>query len=162
MYGQHLKSNVKCAIVFLKDKVALWEDLSALKFEIPNLAWCFIGDFNAVRRSYERKGIRVCHSQKSEIIGFDSFIDRNLLVELHVMGKKYTWWMRERFHWESLQKVESLWLLSRAVLIKEMKDKQLWEGDKSGEFSVKSAYVVCGEWLKMIGAVLLCGGTSMA
>jgi len=39
----------------MKDIVALWEDLLALKSATLNLAWCFVGDFNVVRRSYDRK-----------------------------------------------------------------------------------------------------------
>ncbi|XP_068461724.1 uncharacterized protein [Phaseolus vulgaris] len=97
-YGQYLRSNLKCTIVNvyamcnMKDIVALWEDLLALKSATLNLAWCFVGDFNVVRRSYDRKGVRVCGSQKSEIFGFNNFIDRNLLVEFPVVGKKYAWY----------------------------------------------------------------------
>jgi len=44
----------KC-VCNMKDIVALWEDLLALKSATLNLAWCFVGDFNVVRRSYDRK-----------------------------------------------------------------------------------------------------------
>lgn len=97
IYGQHLKSKVLCAVVnvyatcHLKDKVALWEDLSSIRSVNQDLAWCFCGDFNVVRRASERKGSSERGSQKNEIRGFNSFINRNFLVELLIMDKKFTW-----------------------------------------------------------------------
>ncbi|XP_068475080.1 uncharacterized protein [Phaseolus vulgaris] len=49
------------------------------------------GDFNVVRREDERKGIRGCSSQKKEIDGFNRFIENNGLLDIPIVGKKYTW-----------------------------------------------------------------------
>jgi len=95
--GQHLKSNRLCVVVNvyaacnISDKVALWEALMTLKSSHQSMAWCLCGDFNAVRRDDERKGIRGNSSKKKEIIGFNRFIETNFLVELPHVGKKYTW-----------------------------------------------------------------------
>lgn len=49
----------------------------------------FFGDLNVVRSVNERKGARERGTQSSEIRGF-SFIERNFLVELPIVGNKYT------------------------------------------------------------------------
>jgi len=95
--GQLLKTKSQCVVVNvyaacnLKDKVVLWEALTTLKQSYVNLAWCFCGDFNAVRSEDERKGIRGCSSPRKEIDGFNCFIEDNGLVDLPFVGKKYTW-----------------------------------------------------------------------
>ena len=73
----------------LNDKVALWEDLLIIKSARQNLAWYFCGDFNAVRNEDERKGTST-RGQRKEILGFNNFIVRNFLVEIPIVGKKYT------------------------------------------------------------------------
>ena len=97
IFGQHVNSRLKCAVVNvyaacnMSDKKKLWEELSSVKNTNPGWAWCFCGDFNAVRSAGERKGVGERGSQKSEIKGFNSFIESNLLVELPLVGKKFTW-----------------------------------------------------------------------
>ena len=56
-----------------------------------NMAGCFYGDFNAIRREDERKGIRGGSSQRKEISGFNCFIDANSMVDIPSVDKKYTW-----------------------------------------------------------------------
>ena len=62
--GYHLETKCHCVVVNvyatcnLQDKILLWEALMTLKQSYQNLAWCLCGDFNAVRRPEERKGIR--------------------------------------------------------------------------------------------------------
>lgn len=96
IFGQHLKSKLKCAVVnvyanFNLNEAASWEDLSNIRSANQEWAWWFCGDFNAVRRVSERKGIREKGSQTNEIRGFNSFIERNFLVEFPIVGMKYTW-----------------------------------------------------------------------
>jgi len=96
--GQHLKPNSFCVMINvyvacnISDKVALWEALTNLKSSHQCMAWCLCGDFNAVRRDDERKGIRWNSSKKKEIIGFNRFIETNPLVELPRVGKQCTWY----------------------------------------------------------------------
>jgi len=96
-FGQHLRSKTKCVVVnvyapcILSEKVSLWEELFKIRYAHQNLSWCFCSDFNAVRCVNERKGTRVRGSQKSEINDFNSFIERKFLLEIPIVGKKYTW-----------------------------------------------------------------------
>jgi len=75
----------------MNNKKTLWEDLSNIKRASQEKVWCFCGDFNAVRSCTKRKGTRVGVDLSSEIVGFNSFIDTNLLLDLPIVGKKYTW-----------------------------------------------------------------------
>ena len=49
-------------------------------------------------------------------------------------------WRRDSFQWETTQEEGLLRLLERVKLLKEVKDRQVWDGDESGDFSVKKAY----------------------
>ena len=99
--GQHLISKRRCVIAniysacTLRDKKILWEELTNIKAVSQESVWCFCGDFNAVRSSRERKGSSgrgdQSGSHTSEINGFNRFIDSNLLLDLPIVGKKYTW-----------------------------------------------------------------------
>jgi len=96
--GLHTKSYLRCAVVNvyaacnMSDKESLWEGLTTLMNSNLNWAWCLCGDFNAVRCASERKGARERGSQKKEVSGFNNFIANNYLVELLLVGKKYTWY----------------------------------------------------------------------
>ncbi|XP_068503978.1 uncharacterized protein [Phaseolus vulgaris] len=97
VFGIYLKTNCSCVMVnvyaacTINDKKILWEELSSVKSVSQEKVWCLCGDFNAVRSRSERKGIREGSAYSSEIIGFNSFIDANLLLDLPIVGKSYTW-----------------------------------------------------------------------
>jgi len=97
VFGCHLKANLNCVMVnvyaacTMNDKKILWEELSKVKSASQEKVWCFCGDFNAVRSRSERKGIREGVDHSSEIVGFNSFIDTNLLLDLPIVRKNYTW-----------------------------------------------------------------------
>ncbi|XP_068487034.1 uncharacterized protein [Phaseolus vulgaris] len=55
------------------------------------MVWCFCGDFNAVRKSCERKCVSMRDNQSGEMRGFNNFIDTNLLIEIPFVGKHFTW-----------------------------------------------------------------------
>jgi len=55
------------------------------------MAWCLCGDFNAVKNVNERKGVSERVALSNEIIGFNGFIDKNILLDLPIIGKKFTW-----------------------------------------------------------------------
>jgi len=69
-----------------------WEELTNVRGTQLSIAWCLCGDFNAVKNDNEKKDISTKSNQKKEIRGFNSFRERNFLVELPVVGKKYTWY----------------------------------------------------------------------
>jgi len=96
-FGKHISSALRCVIVNVyaacayTEKVKLWEELSNIKVASHDLLWCFCGDFNAVRNKSERKSINSTVGCSREICGFNNFIETNLLLDLPLVGKKYTW-----------------------------------------------------------------------
>ncbi|GKV07784.1 hypothetical protein SLEP1_g19505 [Rubroshorea leprosula] len=69
-------------------KRALWEELHNLILNRKG-NWCLGGDFNAVRSAGERAG---CKGMSREMIDFDRFISESGLVDLPMVGRKYTWY----------------------------------------------------------------------
>ena len=57
--------------------------------------WCFCGDFNEIRSRAERQGVDK-GDFTSEIKGFNGFIKSNMLLDLPIVGKKYTWFKSNR------------------------------------------------------------------
>jgi len=94
--GTHVKSAQRCCVVNvyaacnLREKKLLWEDLTKYKTASQIEVWCLCGDFNAVRSRDERKGVDRGNCS-SEIKSFNEFIESNLLLEVPIVGKKYTW-----------------------------------------------------------------------
>ena len=74
----------------LKEKKLLWEELSNCKEASQIVVWCFCGDFNAIRSRSERRGVDR-GDFNSEIKGFNEFIELNMLTNLPIVGKKFTW-----------------------------------------------------------------------
>jgi len=65
------------------------------------------------------------------------------MVLLAFIDSWWSWclrWRRVRFEWEALQEEDMLRIISSCSINRELKDNQIWGGDISGEFSVKSAY----------------------
>jgi len=99
--GQHLKTTHRCVIVnvysacALRDKKQLWEEITNIKAVSQVSIWSICGDFNAIRSRRERKGASsrsdTSSGYSSEIDGFNRFIESNLLLDLPIVGKKYTW-----------------------------------------------------------------------
>ncbi|GKU86405.1 hypothetical protein SLEP1_g936 [Rubroshorea leprosula] len=72
----------------LASKRALWEELQDLINNRKGL-WCLAGDFIAVRRVEERAGCKVVSNEMRE---FDAFIHNSELLDLPLIGRKYTWY----------------------------------------------------------------------
>jgi hypothetical protein len=64
-----------------------WEELSSVRqrWAAP---WCIVGDFNAVRFPSERSG---CTRFSPDMFAFSDWIDANHLVDLPLVGGRYTW-----------------------------------------------------------------------
>ncbi|MCI04316.1 DUF4283 domain protein, partial [Trifolium medium] len=71
-------------------KRVLWEKLSDLLATRPGFRWCVLGDFNSIRMEVERKGVGD-FMRREEMIEFDSFITDSELVDLPLIGRKFTW-----------------------------------------------------------------------
>lgn len=72
-------------------KRKLWEDLRMTKTGFGKGKWCLVGDFNAVSRSCERKGVGGQISNK-EMVEFTSFAADMELLDLPLLGRKFTWY----------------------------------------------------------------------
>ncbi|GKV14964.1 hypothetical protein SLEP1_g25762 [Rubroshorea leprosula] len=93
----------------LPGKRALWVELQNL-ISNRNGNWCLGGDFNAVRSSGERAG---CNGMSREMKDFDSFIIESGLVDLPMVGRKYTWYNANGQHMSRIDRflVSEEWLL---------------------------------------------------
>jgi len=94
VYDNYVKDNLRCVVVNiyvacnLRDKKTLWMELSNIKSSSQEAYWCLCGDFNAIRSRAERKGSTNRVDYISEIRGS---IDDKLLLDIPIVGKKYTW-----------------------------------------------------------------------
>jgi hypothetical protein len=74
----------------LAGKKKLWDELLDFKLQSGGGEWCFGGDFNAILRSSERKGSSAV-SRQGEIISFTQFVEDMEVIDILVLGKKFTW-----------------------------------------------------------------------
>ncbi|GKV37223.1 hypothetical protein SLEP1_g45280 [Rubroshorea leprosula] len=72
----------------LVGKRALWKELQCL-VSSRNGNWCLTGDFNAIRSIEERAG---CRGMSAEMREFEEFIHSADLIDLPLVGRKYTWY----------------------------------------------------------------------
>lgn len=73
-------------------KRALWNSLIDLKNSLNVDNWCVLGDFNAVRYPEERKGQGSMSSiQRMESSEFNEFIEGMELLDIPLIGRKFTW-----------------------------------------------------------------------
>ncbi|KAK2403399.1 DNA-(apurinic or apyrimidinic site) endonuclease [Trifolium repens] len=71
-------------------KQRLWDSISARLQALGGSRVCICGDFNAVKHVDERRSARVGH-QSLDHVPFNRFIDDNNLVDLPLIGRKFTW-----------------------------------------------------------------------
>jgi len=53
--------------------------------------WCIVGDFNATRSSEEGRS-RTVGDRHEDFSRFNHFIDGNLLIDLPLCGRSFTWY----------------------------------------------------------------------
>ncbi|MCH84952.1 LINE-1 reverse transcriptase like, partial [Trifolium medium] len=77
----------------LSNKRRLWESILMSKGGFGGGAWCVIGDFNAVLHRDERRGINFQSPMdvSLESIEFNNFVSNMELLDLPVLGRKFTW-----------------------------------------------------------------------
>ncbi|KAK2406570.1 hypothetical protein QL285_042285 [Trifolium repens] len=123
----------KCVIVnvyapcLLQTKKALWVDLLVALRTYGTDLFCIIGDFNSVRNLAERKGVRAGVEGAEDTRIFNVFLENTGLVDLPLMGRKYTWVQPNgrcmsrldriliSHNWEECWGATSLWGLKRDV-----------------------------------------------
>jgi exonuclease III len=126
---------VKCFLVNvyskcdLASKRRLWSNVIRLKEDYGDGLWCVVGDFNAVVVSEERRGLANEVSSSLEMTGFREFIDDLNMIDLPLLGRRYTWFHSngismsrlDRCHcfvsleWLEKWGVASVWVLPREV-----------------------------------------------
>ncbi|XP_058781622.1 uncharacterized protein LOC131655832 [Vicia villosa] len=74
----------------LSKKIALWNDLLALKEVFKDGEWIIGGDFNAIKNDRERKG-RSMVVNKKEVELFADFIFNSNLVDIPCKGRNFSW-----------------------------------------------------------------------
>jgi hypothetical protein len=72
-------------------KLLLWARLSSLLSNLSGKNVCICGDFNVVRSLEERRSTRA-HSSVGDVDPFNKFIEDNLLVDLPLCGRMFTWY----------------------------------------------------------------------
>ncbi|KEH33181.1 endonuclease/exonuclease/phosphatase family protein [Medicago truncatula] len=72
------------------ERQALWNALSARLALLSGKKVCICGDFNAVRSVDERRSVRNGLTS-ADCASFNGFIDDNMLVDLPLHGRKFTW-----------------------------------------------------------------------
>jgi hypothetical protein len=80
----------KCNLV---DRRRLWREILSSKRAFGGVCWCVLGDFNSVRDSTERRGVRLggvnCQSRK--MAEFDSFLVDLELVDMSLVWRSFSW-----------------------------------------------------------------------
>jgi len=75
------------------EKVSLWEELVNIKLGEECKQWCILGDFNAVRKSNERRGLNYKGSTATrEVEEFNNFIESVELLNVPLIRGRYTWY----------------------------------------------------------------------
>jgi len=75
-----------------KDKVLLWKEVEDNLATANCCIRCMIGDFNSFRKASERKCTNSGTVNNCEIARFIEFIDRCMLKDIPVVGRKFTWY----------------------------------------------------------------------
>ncbi|XP_058741619.1 uncharacterized protein LOC131614006 [Vicia villosa] len=75
----------------LDKKKEMWKSMREMRYRFQEGEWyCFRGDFNVVSNRGERLGIGV-QINGGEILGFNEFISAMELIDLPVLGNRFTW-----------------------------------------------------------------------
>ncbi|XWS20771.1 hypothetical protein CRYUN_Cryun31cG0131100 [Craigia yunnanensis] len=67
--------------------MVLWEEILALK-EASTLSWCIVGDFNIIKNAEYKVWVSFDFIL---IQNFVDFIDNACLIDLPLLGGKFTW-----------------------------------------------------------------------
>jgi hypothetical protein len=116
--GKFLKNNVDFGLANVyapcdnRGRQELWNVLGGMVQRHNSIAWCILGDFNAVRSSEERRS-RSVNINNDDFAPFNHFIDDNFLVDLPLYGRNFTWYRGDGLSMSRLDRflVSEDWLL---------------------------------------------------
>jgi len=97
--GQHKEKNVPIIVVnvysscHLKEKLGMWDEIVTIRHLEVCKTWCILGNFNAVRKKEERRGVNIDGSNKKEISKFNKFIEKTEMFDIPLVDWKYTWYI---------------------------------------------------------------------
>jgi len=60
----------------------MWEEIIQMKAKETYMEWCMIGDFNAVTKIEDRKGLNSIYNNKKEVQKFNEFISEVEVLEV--------------------------------------------------------------------------------
>lgn len=72
------------------DRKLMWIELSIRFQALRGAKVCVCGNFNAVRGREERRSVSD-YGGEAEFVPFNSFIEENVLLDLPLFGRKFTW-----------------------------------------------------------------------
>jgi len=88
-------ANVYCGGT-LREKRIIWDEISEIRKSHPIKLWCVAGDFNSIIRVGERRGQNYNVNYRSEMRSFNKFIEDSSLVDIPLVGRKFTWYKPNR------------------------------------------------------------------
>jgi len=74
------------------DKLTLGNTIKRIRQSMNDIAWCVVGNFNAVKYTYKRKGLGIEVPNSSEMVYFNEFIENRQLLHIPVVERRYTWY----------------------------------------------------------------------
>ncbi|XP_068492357.1 uncharacterized protein [Phaseolus vulgaris] len=76
----------------LREKRSTWDEICEIRKNHRIKIWCVAGDFNSIRCAGERRGQNYNANYGSEIQSFNKFIEESSLVDIPLVGRKFTWY----------------------------------------------------------------------
>ncbi|MCH94158.1 LINE-1 reverse transcriptase like, partial [Trifolium medium] len=94
-----LQDQSRCFVInvyakcLLAEKRRLWDEILMSRRGFGSGCWCVVSDFNSVREESERRGVGdgPSNGQVREMAEFDRFLEDLELVDLPLIGRRFTW-----------------------------------------------------------------------
>jgi exonuclease III len=91
----------------LPSKRRLWDNISMSKVGFGRGRWCVVGDFNAVLSPEDRRGVSRETYSSVEMRGFGRFLEDVELIDLLLLGRRFTWCHANRV---AMSRIDRVWV----------------------------------------------------